>query len=64
VSCRRAGALTEYLRHYNAARPHRAVGPLAPAQAHTRPPQINLAGTGSARNKSSAGSRTSTRSPS
>ena len=35
--------LTEYLRHYNAARPHRAPGQLAPAQAHTRPPQINLA---------------------
>ena len=35
--------LTEYLRHYNTARPHRAPGQLAPAQAHTRPPQINLA---------------------
>jgi hypothetical protein len=35
--------LTEYLRHYNAARPHRALGQLAPAQAHTRPPQTNLA---------------------
>jgi putative transposase len=35
--------LTEYLRHYNAARPHRALGQLAPAQAHTRPLQINLA---------------------
>jgi transposase InsO family protein len=35
--------LTEYLRHYNSARPHRALGQLAPAQAHTRPPQINLA---------------------
>jgi len=35
--------LTEYLRHYNAARPHRALGQLAPAQAHARPPQINLA---------------------
>ena len=35
--------LTEYLRHYNAARPHRALGQLAPAQAHTRPPEINLA---------------------
>jgi hypothetical protein len=35
--------LTEYLRHYNAARPHRALGQLAPAQAPTRPPQINLA---------------------
>jgi putative transposase len=36
--------LTEYLRHYNAARPHRAPGQLAPAQAHHRPPQISLAG--------------------
>ena len=35
--------LTDYLRHYNTARPHRALGQLAPAQAHTRPPQINLA---------------------
>ena len=35
--------LTEYLRHYNTARPHRALGQLAPAQAHTQPPQINLA---------------------
>jgi putative transposase len=35
--------LTEYLRHYNTARPHRALGQLAPAQADTRPPQINLA---------------------
>jgi transposase InsO family protein len=36
-------ALTEYLRHYNAARPHRALGQLAPAQAPARPLQINLA---------------------
>jgi putative transposase len=35
--------LTEYLRHYNSARPHRALGQLAPAQAHSRPPEINLA---------------------
>ena len=35
--------LTEYLCHCNAARPHRALGQLAPAQAHARPPQINLA---------------------
>jgi putative transposase len=35
--------LTDYLRHYNTARPHRALGQLAPAQAHTRPPEINLA---------------------
>jgi putative transposase len=37
-------ALTEYLRHYNAARPHRSLGQLTPAQAETQPPQtINLA---------------------
>jgi transposase InsO family protein len=35
--------LTEYLRHYTTARPHRALGQLAPAQADTQPPQINLA---------------------
>jgi transposase InsO family protein len=35
--------LTEYLLHYNAARPHRALGQLTPAHARTRPPQINLA---------------------
>jgi transposase InsO family protein len=35
--------LTEYLRHYNTARPHRALGQLAPAQAHARPLEINLA---------------------
>src|ERR1022692_3860521 len=35
--------LTEYLKHYNTSRPHRALGQLAPAQADTRPPQINLA---------------------
>ena len=35
--------LTEYLQHYNTARPHRSPGQLAPAQADTRPPQINLA---------------------
>ena len=35
--------LTEYMVHYNAARPHRALGQLAPAQADTRPPEINLA---------------------
>src|SRR6266576_4039467 len=34
--------LTEYLLHYNTARPHRALGQLAPAQAGTRPPEINL----------------------
>ena len=36
--------LTEYLRHYNTGRPHRALGQLTPAQAETQPPQtINLA---------------------
>ena len=35
--------LTEYLAHYNTARPHRALGQLAPAQADPRPPEINLA---------------------
>jgi transposase InsO family protein len=36
--------LTEYLRHYNAARPHRSLGQLTPAQAETRRPEpINLA---------------------
>jgi putative transposase len=35
--------LTEYLRPCNTARPHRSLGQLAPAQAGTRPPQINLA---------------------
>ena len=36
--------LTEHLRHYNTTRPHRALGQLAPVQADTRPPEINLAG--------------------
>jgi putative transposase len=36
--------LTEYLEHYNTARPHRALGQLPPAQADTGPPEpINLA---------------------
>jgi putative transposase len=36
--------LTEYLEHYNTARPHRALGQLTPAQAGTRPPEpVNLA---------------------
>ncbi len=35
--------LIEDLLHYNTARPHRALGQLAPDQAHTRPPQVNLA---------------------
>ena len=36
--------LTGYLIHYNTARPHRTLGQLPPAQAHARPPQIDLAG--------------------
>jgi hypothetical protein len=36
--------LTEYLRHYNAARPHRSLGQRTPSQADTRRPgPINLA---------------------
>ena len=36
--------LAEYLRHYNAARPHRGLNQLTPIQAQTQPPQtINLA---------------------
>ena len=36
--------LTEYLRHYNTARPHRSLGQLTPAQAGTFPSeQVNLA---------------------
>jgi hypothetical protein len=35
--------LTEYLQHYNTARPHRALGQLTPLQAGTRPPEpVNL----------------------
>jgi putative transposase len=36
-------ALTEYLLHYNTARPHRSLGQLAPAQAGTPPSEVNLA---------------------
>src|SRR5580704_7707157 len=36
--------LTEYLRHYNTARPHRSLGQLTPAQIDSQPPEpINLA---------------------
>ena len=36
--------LTEYLAHYNTARPHRALGQFTPAQADTGPPEpVNLA---------------------
>jgi hypothetical protein len=47
--------LTEYLRHYNAARPHRALGQHTPAQAATSPPKpVTSPSTGSTGNKSSA----------
>jgi putative transposase len=37
--------LTEYLRHYNVARPHRSLGQLTPAQVGTQPSEpIDLAG--------------------
>ena len=39
-----AKVLTEHLWHHNAARPHRTLGQLTPAQAGIRPPQTNLAG--------------------
>jgi putative transposase len=32
--------LTTYLHHFNAARPHRTLGQLAPAQAETQPPPV------------------------
>ncbi len=50
--------LTEYLLHYNTARPHRALGQLAPAPRH---PKSTSPRTGSAGNKSLADSHTSTR---
>lgn len=46
--------LTEYLQHYNTALPHRTLHQLAPAEAGTPPPQIDLAGRQIRRNKSSA----------
>jgi putative transposase len=52
--------LTEYLRHYNSARPHRALGQLTPAQAGTCPPnRSTLPSTESAESRSSADSPTS-----
>ena len=55
--------LTEYLIHYNTARPHRALGQLPPAQAHTPPPQIDLAEHRIRRKQVLGGLTTSTRSP-
>jgi ATP/maltotriose-dependent transcriptional regulator MalT len=55
--------LTEYLRHYNTARPHRSLGQLAPAQARARRSESTSPSTGTAENRSSADSPTSTRSP-
>ena len=55
--------LTDYLRHYNAARPHRALGQLAPAQPAPGRRRSTSPSTGSAEDKSSADSHTSTRSP-
>jgi Integrase core domain len=56
--------LTEYLAHYNTARPHRALGqltpPLKPAPDRRRSTSPT---TRSAENKSSADSRTNTRPP-
>jgi putative transposase len=46
--------LTEYLQHYNTARPHRTLHQFAPAEAGTPPPQIACPGARSAENKSSA----------
>ena len=54
--------LIEYLRHYTT-RLHRGISQLAPAQAHMRPPERSVPpNTQYAENKSSANSRTSTRS--
>lgn len=57
--------LDEYLRHYNTARPHRALGQVTPAQAGTRPSEpVDLAECRIRRKQSSADSPTSTTSPS
>ena len=55
--------LTEYLIHYNTARPQRTLGQLTPAQAHARPRQIDVAEHCVGRKQVSAASRTSIRSP-
>jgi hypothetical protein len=55
--------LTEYLIHYNTTRPHRTLGQLPPAQAHARPPQIDLAEHRLAESRYWVASRTSTKSP-
>ena len=55
--------LTEYLIHYNTARPQRTLGQMTPAQAHARPRQIDVAEHSVGRKQVSAASRTSIRSP-
>jgi hypothetical protein len=56
--------LTDYLRHYNAARPHRALGQHTPAQAATSPPKpVNLAEHRIRRKQILVGLPTSTTSP-
>ena len=53
--------MTEYLQHYNTARPHRTLAQLPPAQEGTPPLQIDLASTGFAENKSSTALAATTR---
>jgi hypothetical protein len=56
--------LTEYLSHYNTARPHRALGQLAPLKpTPSHQSRSTSPSTRSAENRSARGSRTSTRSP-
>ena len=55
--------LTEYLVQYNTARPHRFLGQLARLKLTPGRRRSTSPSTGSAENKSSADSRTSTRSP-
>jgi hypothetical protein len=55
--------LSEYLAHDYTARPHRALGQLPPAHAHSRPPKINLAEHRTRRKEVLAASHPSTRSP-
>jgi len=55
--------LTEYLLHYNSARPHRALASLHPHRLAPGHRRSTSPSTGSAEDKSSEDSRTSTRSP-